>query len=140
MCVNIFTRVFTLKNIRKIFIVFLVGFSCRVGIHFFLGINVFMDYLNFVSFVYYGFMSCFIITLDELFLEIPSSEGVRTKNSGVISNIYNDKDNVSGLRRRVRRPSAALIGLYGYPNNSVNTSSIIDPSINTNVRFRARVC
>src|SRR6266536_1156133 len=59
MCVNIFTRVFTLKNIRKIFIVFLVGFSCRVGIHFFLGINVFMDYLNFVSFVYYGFMSCF---------------------------------------------------------------------------------
>ena len=58
-CFNIFNRVFTRKNMYKIGLIFIVGFTSRIGINYLLGINVFVDYLNIVSLVYYGFMSCF---------------------------------------------------------------------------------
>jgi hypothetical protein len=169
-CVNIFERVFILKNIRKILIIFFIGFSFRFGINYFLDINVFLGYLNAVSLTYYGFMyyfSVFFFELPRIGFNVLNLNLVRSAirvvcGGGFLSedkmlsgdnmftdNMYpNDSKDLSndglvckqdrhgessrGPGRRVRRPSAGIIGLYGDsskpPVNSRDGSGVSESS------------
>ena len=57
-------------NLTKVFVIFLVGFVSRVGINYYCGINVFMDYLNSISIGYYSIMAIFVVMVNELFSNI----------------------------------------------------------------------
>lgn len=57
---------FTRKNITKIIIIFSVGLSTRIFINDYYDINVFNDYFNKISIIYYLFLSSFIVSLNNI--------------------------------------------------------------------------
>jgi hypothetical protein len=58
---------FTRVNFSKIIIIFSIGLSSRVFIHYFWGINVFNDFLHPFSIAYYFLFASFIVFINELF-------------------------------------------------------------------------
>jgi hypothetical protein len=53
-------------NIKKVFLIFTVGFISRMFINYCYNINVFEDYTNIISLIYYTLFSCFIVYIKEL--------------------------------------------------------------------------
>lgn len=53
-------------RLKKILIIFGVGLISRVLVNYGLEINVFKDYINYISLFYYGFMACFVVYINEL--------------------------------------------------------------------------
>ena len=60
-------KIFTPKNISKFFIIFVFGFVSRAMINAYFEINVFTDFLHYVSILYYSFMSFFVVMVHEFF-------------------------------------------------------------------------
>jgi hypothetical protein len=60
-------NIFNLANIIKILIIFLIGFSSRIIIYHYLDINVFSDYTNSISILYYLGISSLSVYFDQLF-------------------------------------------------------------------------
>lgn len=58
---------FTRVNLSKIIIIFSIGLSSRIIIHYFWGINVFTDFLHPFSIAYYFLFASFIVFINELF-------------------------------------------------------------------------
>lgn len=54
-------RIFNQENLTKVFIIFSVGFISRVLINYFYNINVFIEYTNIISYIYYIVMAFFTI-------------------------------------------------------------------------------
>jgi hypothetical protein len=48
------------STVRKVLIIFVVGFISRVLVNYFYDINVFKDYTNSISLMYYGIMAFFV--------------------------------------------------------------------------------
>jgi hypothetical protein len=61
------TNLFNLNNIIKILIIFSVGFISRIIIYHYLDINVFSEYTNNISILYYFGLSTFSVYFDQLF-------------------------------------------------------------------------
>lgn len=61
------TNVFNLTNIIKILVIFSVGFISRIIIYHYLDINVFSEYTNNISILYYFSLSTFSVYFDQLF-------------------------------------------------------------------------
>lgn len=61
------TNVFNLTNIIKILIIFSVGFISRIIIYHYWDINVFSEYTNNISILYYFGLSTFSVYFDQLF-------------------------------------------------------------------------
>lgn len=61
------SNVFNLTNIIKILVIFLVGFASRILIYHYLDINVFSEYTNSISILYYFGLSSFSVYFDQLF-------------------------------------------------------------------------
>jgi hypothetical protein len=59
-------KIFTKPNLNKVIIIFIVGFISRVFIVKMYNVNVFFEYLNIISILYYSFMSFFIVIIHEL--------------------------------------------------------------------------
>jgi hypothetical protein len=59
-------RILTKPNLNKIIIIFIAGFISRVLIVYFYNVNVFFEYLNIISILYYSFMSFFIVIVHEV--------------------------------------------------------------------------
>jgi len=59
-------KVFTTANLSKAFIIIYIGFSLRALLKFYFDINVFLDYLNPISIVYYSFMAFFLAFMQKL--------------------------------------------------------------------------
>ena len=68
-----FLKFFTKKSIIKIFIIFIVGFVIRIIVNYVYNINVFIDYINIVSIVYYYFMASFVVVINEIITQFPHS-------------------------------------------------------------------
>lgn len=51
---------------KRILVIFAVGLVSRVGINYACDINVFKEYTNVVSLIYYGFMACFVGYISDL--------------------------------------------------------------------------
>jgi hypothetical protein len=62
---NLLVRVFTPVNIKKILILFTVGFLARVLIFYYGDINVFIEFLHPISLAFYSFMACFAVFIHE---------------------------------------------------------------------------
>ncbi len=60
-------KVFNKKNLIRIFILFIIGLSSRLFINNYFNINVFIDYLNPISLIYYTIMATLIVSINELF-------------------------------------------------------------------------
>jgi hypothetical protein len=60
-------NVFNLTNITKILVIFLVGFISRILLYHYLGVNVFSDYTNNISILYYFGLSSFLVYFDQFF-------------------------------------------------------------------------
>jgi len=58
---SILALVYTKANISKIIIIFSVGLLSRIIVNYIYSINVFTDYLNSISLIYFSFMSVFIV-------------------------------------------------------------------------------
>lgn len=54
-------------RLKKILIIFGVGLISRVLVNYGLEINVFKDYINYISLFYYGFMACFVVVIYDIF-------------------------------------------------------------------------
>ena len=88
-------------NIIKILVIFVVGFSSRILVNYFFGINVFVDYLNSISIGYYSLMAIFVVLVNEFFsyidlkllpkisLDVFSISSIRKAFSVIINNIGN---------------------------------------------------
>ena len=63
---NLFKRLFNRVTFTKVFVIFIVGFCSRVLINYFYGVNVFVEYFNSISLIYYVFMSLFIVVINEV--------------------------------------------------------------------------
>lgn len=61
-------RIFTKSNLNKAIIIFIIGFISRIGVNYIYDINVYLEYLNIVSFIYYIWMSLFIVLIHELII------------------------------------------------------------------------
>jgi hypothetical protein len=59
-------KIFNKKSIIKIFIIFIVGFIIRIIVNYVYNINVFIDYTNIISIIYYYFMALFVVTINEV--------------------------------------------------------------------------
>lgn len=87
-------QIFSRKNLTKVFFIFTFGFSFRVFIGSFYGVNVFTDFLSYISLLYYMFMSCFIVLVHELvaffdFSIFPSFANLYYPISFLVDNFYN---------------------------------------------------
>lgn len=73
-------KIFSISNIKKLFVLFIIGLSLRILINNFLNVNVFTDYFHYVSLMYYLFMSFLINVLNNYYdyMYIPSD--LQTKN------------------------------------------------------------
>src|SRR5450432_510241 len=58
---------FTKSNISKILIIFTVGLITRILVSFYYDVNVFREYYESISIIYYSVMAIFIVVLSELF-------------------------------------------------------------------------
>ena len=63
---TLLNRIFNRSNLNKILIIFIVGFTSRVLINYIYNINVFVDYFNKISIVYYISMSLFTVIIHEV--------------------------------------------------------------------------
>jgi len=64
-----FLKIFNKKSIIKIFIIFIVGFVIRITVNYAYNINVFIDYTNIISIIYYYFMASFVVVINEIFTQ-----------------------------------------------------------------------
>nr|YP_010303543.1 hypothetical protein MRV25_mgp21 [Purpureocillium takamizusanense]UNI92572.1 hypothetical protein [Purpureocillium takamizusanense] len=64
---SFFKRFFTPINLSKVIVIFFIGLISRFLINDLLGINVFTDYLNWISLTYYSGFAAFIVFVHEYF-------------------------------------------------------------------------
>ena len=63
---GLLSRIFNKPNLNKILIVFVIGLISRIFINYIYNINVFIDYFNKVSIIYYILMFMFIVLIHEI--------------------------------------------------------------------------
>jgi hypothetical protein len=68
--IDLFSKIFTIKNLIKVLTIFIVGFSSRVFIKYIYKINVFLECLSPVSITYYLLFASFVVFINELFSTI----------------------------------------------------------------------
>ena len=59
-------KIFNKSNLNKILIIFIVGLTTRISINYIYNINVFVDYFNKISIIYYVSMSMFTVFIHEV--------------------------------------------------------------------------
>lgn len=64
---DLIQRIFTKNNVSKILIIFTVGLITRIIISNSYNVNVFIEFFNKISIIYYSLMSIFVVVLNEVF-------------------------------------------------------------------------
>lgn len=64
----LFGRIFNKSSLNKVIIIFIVGFISRILVNYVYDTNVYLDYLNIISFIYYVYMACFVVLIHELII------------------------------------------------------------------------
>lgn len=86
-------KIFNRPNLNKVILIFIFGFSTRALVYHIYNVNVFVDYLNLVSILYYFIFSMFIVLLHEIvnYFDIniiPSFSNLYTNFSNLINFVY----------------------------------------------------
>lgn len=63
---SLISKVFNKSNLNKAIIIFIIGFISRIIVNNIYGVNVYVEFLNIVSFIYYMFFSLLIVFVHEL--------------------------------------------------------------------------
>jgi hypothetical protein len=63
---GLLNKIFNKPNLNKILIIFIVGFTSRIFINYIYNVNVFIDYFNKISIIYYVLMSMFTVLIHEV--------------------------------------------------------------------------
>ena len=79
-------------TLSKVLVIFVVGLVSRVLVNNFWDVNVFVDYLNSISLLYYGFMSIFVVLVNELYSYIDLK---------IIPKISKDVFSLSSIRKSI---------------------------------------
>nr|QJQ35265.1 hypothetical protein [Fusarium lactis] len=66
-CKLFFNKLFLPTNLSKIIVIFSVGLLSRYLINEYMGVNVFMEYLSFISITFYSLFATFVVFINELF-------------------------------------------------------------------------
>jgi len=118
-----FKNVFNKGNLSKIIIIFIVGFVSRSMINNIYSINVFTDYTNSVSVIYYIFMAFMTVLIHEtvgyfdfptINLEVLKISSIRKGISNIIS-YYNNKSTIT-FSRTTGLEDSKKSSLYYYKN------------------------
>ena|ERR1700760_2904350 len=105
------TKIFNLTNIIKILIIFSVGFISRIFIYHYLDINVFSEYINSISILYYLGLSSLSVYFDQLFsYQHNAPINVESTNNNIKyfnknlenSSLFNDSISKLPLHHKVR--------------------------------------
>lgn len=64
---QIFNKIFTPTNLSKVIVIFIVGLTSRYLINEYLDVNVFKEYLSWVSLTFYSLYATFVVLIHELF-------------------------------------------------------------------------
>lgn len=118
---NKFFLIFTTPNIKKVLIIFIVGFISRIFINYIYSINIFVDFFNKISITYYFIFSIFIMlvhqVIDYSYITLDVNPCYKPKIKFKISNIYemNSDDN--------RVPKGTM---FNSSNNNSSTSNYND--------------
>jgi hypothetical protein len=70
---------FTFNNFIKVITIFCVGFTIRWFINDIWNVNVFTNYLNWISLSFYGFFSTFIVFINEFFSQYKFNSPIQIK-------------------------------------------------------------
>src|ERR1700712_1360217 len=63
---GLLSKIFNKPNLNKIVIIFIFGLTSRIFINYIYNVNVFIDYFNKVSIIYYVLFSIFIVFIHEV--------------------------------------------------------------------------
>jgi hypothetical protein len=90
-------KIFTKPNLNKVIIIFIVGFISIVFIVNIYNVNVYFEYLNIISIIYYSCMSCFILVVHELvnYFEFNIIPSYLLQLHSTITNVFNNVINFS---------------------------------------------
>jgi hypothetical protein len=108
-------KIFTKSRISKILIIFIVGFTSRIFVNYMYNINIFLDFISYISLIYYFIFSMFIVLVHEVIdcLDVSHSVGPKFKAS-YISHMRPYRNNT---------PNASLASQIGGSNGNGNASS-----------------
>ena len=128
-------KIFNKKYIIKIFIIFIVGFIIRIIVNYVYNINVFIDYTNIISIIYYYFMALFVVTINEVIYQFPISSFFSYVFSVVKKFPFVNLDDLklSFLRKTINKFIFGSNKMYLGPDNPVKDNcfkSNIDTSTN----------
>lgn len=63
---GLLSKIFSKSNLNKVIIIFVIGFISRAFICYIYGINVYIEYLNKISIIYYIIMALFVVMTSEI--------------------------------------------------------------------------
>jgi hypothetical protein len=108
---NFLKRNINRLTLSKVLVIFVVGLLSRVLVNNFWDVNVFVDYLNSISLIYYGFMSIFVVIVNELYSHIDIIPKI-SKDVFRISSIRKSISVlISNISNKVKVPISGDIGL-----------------------------
>lgn len=147
---NRFSIFFNKRNIIKILVIFTIGFSSRIFINDFFNINVFVDYLSFISIAYYFIMACFVVFIHHLvdyfdfsnFFDIFSVDFIKSIFRQIISRfkseikkyLFNDNKSDSFIFYNLDSPKDLPTNLNNsndLPSNNLPNDYLSNQKINT---------
>lgn len=141
--------------LHRILVIFAVGLVSRSVVNSMFDINVFKEYTDFISLGYYGLMACFstyVNSLPSINLSVFNLTLVRDSIRSLCESLFsynkvpmgmsiNNVDKSSGLDKDnsiycARRPSAAIVGLYGREGVEVGTDYVTKHSTGNKLRCK----
>jgi hypothetical protein len=148
---GLLTRILNKPNLNKILIVFIIGLSSRILVNYIYNVNVFIDYFNKVSIIYYVLMSMFIVAIHEVvsYFDIniipsyvfDSMKKVISINGKVFSNVKLKDFSISSIRKLLKETSFNNFNAK-LPMTQVNlddniTKYVSDSTLDTKVLSRS---
>ena len=118
----------------KVLVIFFIGFASRIIIHHYLGVNVFLEYINYISILYYLSLLILTVHIDQIFsfhlyIPVDSFNNIASfNNDSKITNLLFTKDCKNGsssadhLSRhsKTNSKSVTINGRYTYLRPAVN--------------------
>ena len=123
------------SNLVKVFIIFFIGFVFRIIINHYFDVNVFLDYTNYISILYYFSLSSFLVYFDQLFsfyLVIPNIDdlnNIRPFNKDLkttnlfFSNNQNNPISQSSIHHSLYNKVRCKLSWYSLGKDKVTFSS-----------------
>lgn len=121
-------KIFNRFNLTKVFIIFLLGFISRIFVNQYFGVNVFVDYTNYISMIYYLVMSFFVVLVHEFVGYFESFGIIPSSLITLFNNIPKVNLNAFFARKfsTIRKLVSSILSLFSERDNNVNKVCLSD--------------